>query len=85
MIHFKLQISGDEPAAGPIYPGWLLRGRRDQHLVWVFRGELVFIEGETTHHMDEGDCFELAPPNDCTFANETADECRYAVIVLRQA
>ncbi|MCZ7911529.1 XRE family transcriptional regulator [Agrobacterium leguminum] len=56
-----------------------------KHLVWVLQGQLVFIEGGTRHEMQEGDCLELGPPNDCTFVNETASECRYAVIVLREA
>jgi transcriptional regulator with XRE-family HTH domain len=56
-----------------------------KHLVWVLAGELVFIEGGVRHEMREGDCLELGPPNDCIFRNETAEPCRYAVIVLREA
>ncbi|AVA23989.1 transcriptional regulator protein (plasmid) [Rhizobium sp. NXC24] len=56
-----------------------------KHLVWILQGELVFIEGGIRHEMKEGDCLELGPPNDCTFKNETGEECRYVVIVLREA
>ncbi|UWU25827.1 XRE family transcriptional regulator (plasmid) [Rhizobium sp. CB3060] len=55
-----------------------------KHLVWILQGELVFIEGGFRHEMKEGDCLELGPPNDCTFKNETGEECRYVVIVLRE-
>lgn len=54
-----------------------------KHLIWVLRGELVFLEGGVRHEMTEGDCLELGPPNDCTFKNESSESCRYAVIVLR--
>jgi len=52
------------------------------HLIWVLEGELVFMEGSTRHEMQQGDCLELGPPNDCTFKNESDKLCRYAVFVL---
>lgn len=53
-----------------------------RQLIWVLGGTLTFIEGETTHTLQEGDCLELGTPSDCVFANETNALCRYAVIVL---
>lgn len=54
-----------------------------QQLIWVLAGSLVFMEGDTLHAMDAGDCLELGPPADCVFRNETAASCTYAVVVLR--
>lgn len=56
-----------------------------KHLIWVLNGALVFVEGGVRHRMNEGDCLELGPPQDCTFRNETDATCRYSVIVLREA
>lgn len=40
-----------------------------RQLIWLQQGELVFIEGDTRHAMQAGDCLELGPPNDCRFVN----------------
>src|ERR1700736_1613772 len=40
-----------------------------RELIWVLDGHLTFVEGETTHELDAGDCLELGPPSDCTFKN----------------
>jgi hypothetical protein len=56
-----------------------------RHLIWVLRGVLVFREGTARHEMQEGDCLELGPPNDCEFRNEADENCVYAVVVLRDA
>ena len=55
-----------------------------RQVVWVLEGRLAFIEGETAHELDAGDSLELGPPADCTFRNETAEPCTYAVLVLRR-
>lgn len=52
-------------------------------MIWVQGGSLVFIEGETRHHLEAGDCLALGPPADCAFINETSEACRYAVILLK--
>jgi transcriptional regulator with XRE-family HTH domain len=54
-----------------------------KHLIWVLRGQLVFFHGNDRYQMDEGDCLELGPPNDCLFKNEKDEICKYAVIVLK--
>lgn len=54
-----------------------------RQLIWVLKGELVFIEGTVRHEMKEGDCLELGPPMDCAFRNESRRDCVYAVAVLR--
>jgi transcriptional regulator with XRE-family HTH domain len=64
------------------FPAASYRHRR--HLVWVLQGLLVFLEGATRYEMNEGDCLELGPPNDCVFKNESDRLCTYAVIVLRE-
>jgi transcriptional regulator with XRE-family HTH domain len=53
-----------------------------RQLIWVLSGTLVFSEGETTNALEQGDCLELGAPNDCVFANDSDEPCRYAVIVL---
>lgn len=54
-----------------------------RQLIWVLQGELVFLEGSVRHEMREGDCLELGPPTACTFKNETARDCAYAVALLK--
>lgn len=54
-----------------------------RQLIWVLQGELVFIEGDTRHEMNEGDCLELGPPVNCEFRNETASDCTYAITLLK--
>ncbi|MGI6245306.1 MAG: helix-turn-helix domain-containing protein [Pseudochelatococcus sp.] len=54
-----------------------------RHLIWVLDGELVFVEGEVRHEMQEGDCLEPGPPANCAFRNESGRPCTYAVLALR--
>lgn len=54
-----------------------------RQLIWVLAGSLAFMEGDTRHAMDAGDCLELGPPADCVFSNETDIDCTYAVVILR--
>lgn len=53
-----------------------------RQLIWVLKGELVFVEGQARHEMKEGDCVELGPPVDCIFKNESKRECIYLVVAL---
>jgi len=55
-----------------------------RQVVWVLEGRLTFIEGEVAHAMAAGDSLELGPPADCTFRNESAAPCTYAVLVLKR-
>jgi transcriptional regulator with XRE-family HTH domain len=55
-----------------------------RQLIWVLEGQLVFLEGEVRHQLEEGDCLELGPPTDCVFLNDTRKACRYAVAALSQ-
>lgn len=48
-----------------------------RQLIWLQQGELMFVEGNTRHEMQAGDCLELGPPNDCRFINESAETCVY--------
>jgi transcriptional regulator with XRE-family HTH domain len=56
-----------------------------RQLVWVLDGELVFVEGQVQHEMQEGDCLELGPPVDCIFKNASNRGCVYVVAVLSNA
>ncbi|MEN3754171.1 helix-turn-helix domain-containing protein [Mangrovibacter yixingensis] len=53
-----------------------------RQLLWVQQGALVFIEGDVRHEMEQGDCLELGPPNDCEFRNESDKSCIYIVVRL---
>jgi uncharacterized cupin superfamily protein len=55
-----------------------------RQLMWVLKGKLTFIEGETVHDMDPGDCLLLGPPMDCTFKTRGREPCVYLVVVMRQ-
>lgn len=55
-----------------------------RQLIWVQRGELVFMEGNVRHMMQAGDCLALGPPQDCAFINESSQPCVYLVVRLAQ-
>lgn len=55
-----------------------------RQIIWVLDGELTFLEGETTHALQQGDSLELGPPADCTFRNAGEEPCSYIVTLLRQ-
>ncbi|MDR3514217.1 MAG: XRE family transcriptional regulator [Azospirillaceae bacterium] len=77
LVHIELPPGAEVPMPAAAYAS-------QRQLVWALRGSLVFIEGQTRHEMNEGDCLELGPPADCVFKNETSDCCTYAVAVLRR-
>ncbi|MFF2133136.1 hypothetical protein ACFVW1_48970 [Streptomyces olivochromogenes] len=54
-----------------------------RQVVWVLEGRLTFHEGDTVHELDAGDTLERGEPAPCVFANNSATECRYAVILTR--
>jgi transcriptional regulator with XRE-family HTH domain len=54
-----------------------------RHFVWVLEGQLTFTEGGLVHEMGPGDCLELGPPADCTYAAGGRKPCSYVVIVIR--
>jgi len=54
-------------------------------LVWVVSGELTMADGPAVHVLRPGDTFELGEPQSREFRNETADDCRYLVVVVRTA
>jgi transcriptional regulator with XRE-family HTH domain len=55
-----------------------------QQLIWVLDGTLVFVEGGERHELHAGDCLEIGPPADCTFRNDSAANCKYAVVLVRK-
>ncbi|MBD9527594.1 helix-turn-helix transcriptional regulator [Paracoccus sp. PAR01] len=56
-----------------------------RQLIWVLKGDLVFVEGPLRHELHQGDCLQLGPPSDCIFRNEGDRDCVYAVTILRDA
>ena len=55
-----------------------------RQLMWVLKGKLSFVEGETVHEMNPGDCLLLGPPTECTFKTRGREACTYLVVVMRQ-
>jgi transcriptional regulator with XRE-family HTH domain len=54
-------------------------------LVWVLSGELTLTDGAVRRVLAAGDTFELGQPRSREFSNETAQECRYVVVVTRKS
>jgi transcriptional regulator with XRE-family HTH domain len=54
-------------------------------LVWVLSGQLTLADGHAEHVLATGDTFELGEPRPREFRNETAEACRYLVVVTRKA
>lgn len=75
LVQIELPAGSDIPMPASAYA-------QARQLIWLTRGELVFIEGDTRHEMKAGDCLELGPPNDCRFINETNESCLYLVVRL---
>jgi transcriptional regulator with XRE-family HTH domain len=53
-------------------------------VMWVLSGRLSFVEENVTHDLGPGDSYELGAPVDRTFRNDSAEPCRYLVVVLRR-
>ena len=54
-------------------------------LVWVLSGKLTLTDGAERRVLAVGDTFELGQPRSREFRNETAEECRYVVVVTRKS
>jgi quercetin dioxygenase-like cupin family protein len=54
-------------------------------LIWVLSGRLTLTDGTAERVLAPGDTFELGEPLAREFRNETAEECRYIVVVTRKA
>ncbi|KAB2388811.1 helix-turn-helix domain-containing protein [Actinomadura montaniterrae] len=54
-------------------------------LIWVLDGELTLVDGAAAHRLSSGDTFELGEPQAREFVNDTAEKCRYVVVVTRKA
>jgi transcriptional regulator with XRE-family HTH domain len=54
-------------------------------LVWVQSGQLTLTDGPVRRVLGPGDTFELGQPRSREFQNETAEECRYVVVVTRKS
>lgn len=81
--HFPAEIAEIRlpPGARVPYPAAAFAFIRQ--VVWVLDGRLTFHEGDTVHELDAGDTIERGEPTACVFANNSAAECRYAVILTR--
>ena len=55
-----------------------------RQLVLVERGELVIVEGGDRHTLHVGDCLGFGSPSEVSFANESAEDCHYLVLLVRR-
>jgi transcriptional regulator with XRE-family HTH domain len=78
LVQIELPAGSDIPMPASSYA--LAR-----QLIWLQQGELVFVEGDTRHVMQAGDCLELGPPNDCRFVNESGESCTYLIVRLNHS
>jgi uncharacterized cupin superfamily protein len=51
----------------------------------VQSGQLTLTDGSVRRVLGPGDTFELGQPRSREFRNETAEECRYVVVVTRKS
>ncbi|WP_144764266.1 XRE family transcriptional regulator [Curtobacterium sp. 9128] len=56
-----------------------------RHCIWVVDGELVVDVGGEPTTLAAGDRIELGEPAEVTYRNDSADACRYVVVVARGA
>jgi transcriptional regulator with XRE-family HTH domain len=54
------------------------------HQILVREGTLTFIEGDTTHILQAGDCLQLGAPTNCAYRNDGDTVSRYLVILARR-
>lgn len=78
LVQIELPAGSDIPMPASSYA--LAR-----QLIWLQQGEMVFVEGDTRHAMQAGDCLELGPPNDCRFMNEGSESCTYLIVRLNHS
>lgn len=78
LVQIELPAGSDIPMPASSYA--LAR-----QLIWLQQGELVFVEGDTRHAMQAGDCLELGPPGDCRFVNESSESCTYLIVRLNHS
>jgi transcriptional regulator with XRE-family HTH domain len=63
------------------FPAWSYAHIRQ--VVWVRKGQLVIIEGDSRNELRPGDCLGFGPPSAVSFINEGRNPCSYVVAVAR--
>ena len=53
------------------------------HQIWMRKGVLHFVEGNTVHELRAGDHLTLGPPSNCRYENRHKTECVYVVMLVR--
>jgi transcriptional regulator with XRE-family HTH domain len=51
--------------------------------VWLQSGQLAITEDGRRHDLDAGDCLAFGPPSEVSFANDSALDCTYLVVLAR--
>ncbi|MGW4565738.1 helix-turn-helix domain-containing protein [Streptomyces sp. NPDC004561] len=81
--HFPAEVAEIRLPAGARVPYPAAAFAFVRQVVWVLDGRLTFHDGDDIHELDAGDTIELGEPGPRVFANTTAADCRYAVILSR--
>jgi transcriptional regulator with XRE-family HTH domain len=68
------------PGAEVAYPAAAYAFLHQQ--VWILAGVLHLSEGDTTHALNAGDCYEFGPPAPHVFANRGDKRCDYLVAIV---
>jgi transcriptional regulator with XRE-family HTH domain len=61
-----------------------LREPRIDQQVWVIEGTIVVTVGELSHRLHAGDCLAMQLDRPIAFHNDTAEDARYAVVVVSE-
>jgi transcriptional regulator with XRE-family HTH domain len=54
------------------------------HQILVLNGTLTFVEGDTVHTLEAGDCLQLGAPTNCAYRNDGDTVSRYLVVLARR-
>jgi transcriptional regulator with XRE-family HTH domain len=54
------------------------------HQILVLAGTLTFVEGDTRHILEAGDCLQLGAPTNCVYRNDADTVSRYVVVLARR-
>lgn len=54
-----------------------------RQVLWVLEGKIIINEGGEPTVLEAGDCLEFGPPSDVQFQNDSGQQCRYLIAVVR--
>lgn len=54
-----------------------------RQVLWVLEGKIIINEGGEPTVLEAGDRLEFGPPSDVQFQNDSGQQCRYLIAVVR--